>query len=102
MDDLNDYAATLPKTEETGKCILAYKSILEARINEIRYRLFEEFFFRSPKSVEGVTNFIAERSDGYSEGILGMNLYLVEECFGPIQALEEYDYNINDYKNIYI
>lgn len=102
MDDLNDYAATLPKTEETGKCILAYKSILEARINEVRYRLFEEFFFRSPKSVEGVTNFIAERSDGYSDGILGMNLYLVEECFGPIQALGEYDYNIDDYKNKHI
>lgn len=99
MNDLNDYAATLPKTEETGKCILTYKSILETRINEIKYRLFEEYFYLSPKSAEGLANYIREQSDGYSDGILGMNLYLVEECFGPIQALDEYDYNIEDHKN---
>ncbi len=102
LNDLNDYAATLPKTEEAGKSILAYKSILETRINEIRYRYFEEFFHLLPKSAEGLANFIREQSDGYSDGILGMNLYLVEECFGPIQALGEYDYNIEDHKNKHI
>lgn len=94
MDDLNDYALTLPKTEGISKCVLTYKNILKARINEIRYRLFEDFFFIAPKDTEGFVNLIKELSDGYSDSILGMNRYLVEECFGPLHALDEYDYNI--------
>lgn len=99
-DDLNDYVSTLPKTEGTSKCVLTYKSIFKARINEIRYRLFEDFFFLAPKVTEDLVNLIKDLSDGYSDSILGMNRYLVEECFGPIQALYEFDYNIGN-KNKY-
>ena len=96
MEALNEYAATLPKTEEIGKCVLTYKGILKARINEVRYRLFEDFFYLMPQSPEGFINLVKEMSDGYPDGILGMNLYLVEECFGPIQALPEFDYNLGN------
>ncbi len=99
QEALNDYAATLPKTEEIGKCILAYKSILKARINEVRYRMFEDFFYSAPQSPEGFINLVKETSDGYPDGILGMNLYLVDECFGPIQALHEFDYDIGNKVN---
>lgn len=99
-DDLNDYASTLPKTEGTSKSILTYKSILESRINEVRYRLFEDFFYLAPKNTEDYANVISAISDGYPDTILGMNLYLVNECFGPIQALNEFDYNLGN-KNRY-
>lgn len=98
--NLNDYIATLPKTEEISKSVLSYKNILETRINEVRYRLFEDFFYSAPKNTDGVVNLIKKASDGYPDGILGMNLYLVEECFGPINALNEFDYNIEG-KNQY-